>query len=97
MSENGNGSMNGANGRPHALLRAGFPFYTTLGMRRVTTYPMDIVIGDEDRLYVLNPHRRSGWSDPTHQLERRRFGHLWHRFRVAGSDDPRRRRERLRL
>ena len=31
MSENGNGSMNGMNGRPHALLRAGFPFYTTLG------------------------------------------------------------------
>ena len=65
MSENGNGSMNGSNGRPHALLRAGFPFYTTLGMRRVTTYPMDIVIGDEDRLYVLNrtdagPAGRSG-------------------------------------
>ena len=70
MSENGNGSMNGTNGRPHALLRAGFPFYTTLGMRRVTTYPMDIVIGDEDRLYVLNRTdgqggqiRRINWND----------------------------------
>ena len=70
MSENGNGSMNGTNGRPHALLRAGFPFYTTLGMRRVTTYPMDIVIGNEDRLYVLNRTdgqggqiRRINWDD----------------------------------
>ena len=70
MSDNGNGSMNGSNGRPHALLRAGFPFYTTLGMRRVTTYPMDVVIGDEDRLYVLNRTdgqggqvRRINWED----------------------------------
>ena len=70
MSENGNGSMNGANGRPHALLRAGYPFYTTLGMRRVTTYPMDLVIGEEDRLYVLNRTdgqggqiRRINWDD----------------------------------
>ena len=70
MSENGNGSMSGANGRPHALLRAGYPFYTTLGMRRVTTYPMDLVIGEEDRLYVLNRTdgqggqiRRINWDD----------------------------------
>ena len=70
MSANGNGSMNGTNGRPHALLRAGFPFYTTLGMRRVTTYPMDVVVGEEDRLYVLNRTdgqggqiRRINWDD----------------------------------
>ena len=38
---------------PYALLRAGFPYYATLGMRRVTTYCMDIAIGDEGRLHVL--------------------------------------------
>ncbi len=67
---NGNGHLNDRNGRPHALLRAGYPFYTTLGMRRVTTYPMDVVIGEEDRLYVLNRSdgqggqiRRINWDD----------------------------------
>ncbi len=62
---NGNGSM-----RPHALLRAGYPFYATIGMRRVTTYPMDVVIGNEDRLFVLNRAdgsggeiRRTNWED----------------------------------
>ena len=46
--------MGEANGkRPHALLRAGFPYLTTLGMRRVTTFCMDLAIGDEGRLYVL--------------------------------------------
>ena len=56
---------------PHALLRAGFPYYATLGMRRVTTYCMDIAIGDEDRLYVLcrddgpagNAIRKINWDD----------------------------------
>ena len=38
---------------PAALLRAGYPYLTTLGMRRVTTFPMDVAIGDEGRLYVL--------------------------------------------
>ncbi len=38
---------------PYALLRAGFPYYATLGMRRVTTYCMDVAIGDEGRLFVL--------------------------------------------
>lgn len=63
-----NGSS--VNGHPHALLRGGFPFYTTLGMRRVTTYPIDLVVGDEDRLYVLNRAdgsggqiRRINWDD----------------------------------
>lgn len=57
-------------GRPYALLRAGFPYYTTLGMRRVTTYPMDLAIGDEGRLYVLcredgqgGSIRRTNWDD----------------------------------
>lgn len=42
--------------RPHALLRAGFPYLTTLGMRRVTTYPMDVAFADDGRLFVLCRH-----------------------------------------
>ena len=38
---------------PEALLRAGFPYVTTLGMRRVTWYPIDIALGDEGRVYCL--------------------------------------------
>ena len=56
--------------RPYALLRAGFPYYATLGMRRVTTYCMDIAIGGEGRLYVLcrddgqgGAIRRTNWDD----------------------------------
>ena len=37
---------------PHALLRAGYPYVRVLGMRRVTTYPVDIAIG-EDRIYTI--------------------------------------------
>ena len=37
---------------PHALLRAGYPYERVLGMRRVTTFPVDIAIGD-DRIYVI--------------------------------------------
>ena len=40
-------------GRPHALLRAGFPYLTSLGFRRMTTSPMDIAIGQGGLLYVL--------------------------------------------
>lgn len=39
--------------RPYALLRAGFPYHATLGMRRYTTSCMDLALGDEGRLYVL--------------------------------------------
>ena len=56
--------------QPYALLRAGFPYFTTLGMRRVTTYPMDLAIGDEGRLFVLcrddgqgGTIRRTNWDD----------------------------------
>ncbi len=57
--------------RPYALLRAGFPYFTTLGMRRVTTYCMDVAIGDEGRLFVLcrddgiygNSIRKMNWDD----------------------------------
>ncbi len=55
---------------PYALLRGGFPFYATLGMRRVTTYCMDVAIGQEGRLYVLCRDdgagasiRKTNWDD----------------------------------
>ena len=40
-------------GRPYGLLRAGFPFAKTLGMRRITNFPIDVALGKEDRLYIL--------------------------------------------
>ena len=39
--------------RPYGLLRCGFPFAKSLGMRRLTNYPIDVALGGEDRLYVL--------------------------------------------
>ena len=39
--------------RPYGLLRAGFPFHKTLGMRRLTNFPIDVAIGREGRIYVL--------------------------------------------
>ena len=39
--------------RPYGLLRCGFPFVKSLGMRRLTNYPIDVALGDENRLYVL--------------------------------------------
>ena len=41
-------------GRPYALLRAGFPFLKTMGMRRVTNEPLDVAIGEDGMVYVLN-------------------------------------------
>lgn len=40
-------------GRPYGLLRAGFPYVKTLGMRRVTNFPVDLAIGADETLYVL--------------------------------------------
>ena len=40
-------------GRPYGLLRAGFPYLKTVGMRRVTNFPLDLAIGSDDVLYVL--------------------------------------------
>lgn len=51
-----NGASAGAasvEGPPAALLRAGFPYEKTIGMRRVTWYPIDIAIGEEGRVYCL--------------------------------------------
>ena len=36
----------------HELLRSGFPYYMTLGQRRVTSNPVDIGFGKEN-VYVL--------------------------------------------
>ena len=40
-------------GRPYALLRAGFPYQMTLGMRRVTSNAVDIALGGGGVIYVL--------------------------------------------
>ncbi len=39
--------------RAHALLRAGFPYVKTLGMRRITSNPVMVAVGPAHRLYVL--------------------------------------------
>ena len=39
--------------RPHAMLRAGFPYLKCLGSRNVTFFPIDIAIGKEERVYVI--------------------------------------------
>ena len=39
--------------RPTGLLRAGFPYLKTLGMRRVTNSPVDVAMGKDEVLYVL--------------------------------------------
>lgn len=55
--------------RAHALLRAGFPYVKTLGMRRVTSNPVDLAIGRNGQLYVLcrgaltTDIRRLTWDD----------------------------------
>lgn len=55
--------------RAHALLRAGFPYLKTLGMRRVTSNPVDLALGKEGRIYVLSRSelateiRRISWDD----------------------------------
>ena len=39
--------------RPHAILRAGFPYLKTIGMRRVVDQPVDIVVTTDLRVFVL--------------------------------------------
>ena len=39
--------------RPYGLLRAGYPYLKTLGMRRVTNFPADIAFGPGEKLYIL--------------------------------------------
>ena len=40
--------------RPYALLRTGFPYLKTIGMRRNTDYPVDVAIGRGGVVYVLS-------------------------------------------
>ena len=40
-------------GRPHALLRVGFTYDRTLGMRRLTNTPVDLAIGKDGDLNIL--------------------------------------------
>ena len=39
--------------RPHGLLRAGYPYLKTLGMRRITNFPTDIAFGNNDTAFIL--------------------------------------------
>ena len=39
--------------RPHGLLRAGYPYSHTLGMRRVTNFPADIAFSGKGDAYIL--------------------------------------------
>ena len=39
--------------RPYGLLRAGFPYYKTLGMRRITNFPIDVAFGKDNTVYIL--------------------------------------------
>ena len=52
--------------RPAGLLRVGFPYIKTLGMRRVTNSSVDVVMGRDEILYVLGRGgdvRRMTWED----------------------------------
>lgn len=55
--------------RAYALLRAGFPYIKTLGMRRITSNPVDIAVGADGTHYVLcrgdlgTEIRRTNWDD----------------------------------
>ncbi len=55
--------------KPYGLLRSGFPYYMTLGMRRVTSNAVDIAFGKEERIYILcrgglgTDVRRINWAD----------------------------------
>ena len=53
--------------RPYGLLRAGFPFHKTLGMRRLTNFPIDVALGKEGpHLHPVPPGEpRPQWSAST--------------------------------
>ena len=38
-------------GKAYALLRAGFPYVKTLGMRRMTSNPIDLALGRDSRTF----------------------------------------------
>ena len=39
--------------KPYGLLRCGYPYVKTLGMRRLVNYPVDMALGKEGRMYIL--------------------------------------------
>lgn len=55
--------------RPHGLFRTGFPYIKTLGMRRITNFPMALLTGDDGNYYILcrgdslASVRRLSWED----------------------------------
>lgn len=78
--------------KPHALLRAAFPYYATLGMRRVTTSPADIVACADGEMFVLNridgeggEIRRTNWEDEDNGV----IGHgfIWPVQMIEGPND----------
>ncbi len=78
--------------KPHALLRASFPYHHTLGMRRVTSSPADVVAGENGAVWVLNRSdgeggqiRRTNWDDE--DLGDFGSGFIWPVQMIAGPDD----------
>ena len=33
---------------PYGVLRVGYPYYKTIGMRRLTNWPISVAVGDDD-------------------------------------------------
>ena len=56
-------------GRPYALLRAGFPYLKTIGMRRTTNFPMDFAKSSDGTCFILGRGqaatqiRKLSWED----------------------------------
>ena len=66
--------------RPYALLRAGYPYLKTLGMRRITNLPVDVATSADETVYVLSRDgdiAKLAWEDQ---------GHNWDEFvpRIGG-------------
>ena len=40
--------------RPHAMLRAGFPYHKTIGRKKMTDFALDLAFGKEGRIYLLS-------------------------------------------
>ncbi len=40
--------------RPHAMLRAGFPYHKTIGRKKMTDFAVDLAFGKEGRIYLLS-------------------------------------------
>ena len=49
---------------PYAILRGGYKYKETLGMRRVTTYCMDIVETEEILYVLIRADGESNWPSP---------------------------------